>query len=138
MKNIHYIGFVLWFIASFFGFKFFTILYNWFDTGGIIFKIIVVLITSIIIFIGFYKILLSFLLLVNKYHEKFNLISSTFSLIGLIGLITSYLHYGFNYTIDKSGIFSQSLTFTFGFFLVIILFNGFVLFPKSLKQFGNR
>jgi vacuolar-type H+-ATPase subunit I/STV1 len=96
-----------------------------------------VFITAIIILIGFYKILLSFLLLVNKNHEKFNLISSTFSIIGLIGLITSYLHYGFNYKIDKSAVFSQSLTFTFGFFLTIILINGFVLFPKSLTKHSN-
>lgn len=137
MKNIHFIGFILWFTGSFFCFKLFFILYNWFDSGGIIFKLIVVFITAIIILIGFYKILLSFLLLVNKNHEKFNLISSTFSIIGLIGLITSYLHYGFNYTIDKSDKFSQSLTFTFGFFLAIILFNGFVLFPKSLTKYSN-
>ena len=137
MKNIHFIGFVLWFIGSFFCFKLFSILYNWFHSGGIIFKLIVLFITAIIILIGFYKILLSFLLLVNKNHEKFNLISSTFSIIGLIGLITSYLHYGFNYTIDKSDKFSQALTLTFGFFLAIILINGFVLFPKSLTKYSN-
>ena len=137
MKNIHFIGFVLWFIGSFFCFKFFSILYNWFHNGGIIFKLIVLFITAIIILIGFYKILLSFLLLVNKNHEKFNLISSTFSIIGLIGLFTSYLHYGFIYTIDKSDKFNQSLTLTFGFFLAIILINGFVLFPKSLTKYSN-
>lgn len=135
MKNIHFIGFILWFTASFFCFKLFTLLYNWFDSGGLIFKIIIVFITALIILLGVYKILLSFLLLVNKYHEKFNLISTTFSILGLTGLITSFLHYGFNYTIDKSEKFSQSLSFTFGFFLAIILINGFVLFPKSIKKF---
>lgn len=134
MKNIHFIGFILWFTASFFCFKLFTLLYNWFDSGGLIFKIIVVFITAIIILIGLYKIVLGLLLFVNKNHEKFNLISTTFSLIGLIGLITSYLHYGFNFTIDKSEKFSQSLSFTFGFFLAIILINGFVFFPKSIKK----
>lgn len=89
------------------------------------------------VLLGFYKILLSFFLLVNKNHEKFNLISTTFSIIGLIGLIASYLYFGFNYTINKSEMFSQSLTFTFGFFLAIILFNGFVLFPKSLIKYSN-
>ena len=138
MQNIHFIGFVLWFIGSFFCFKLFSILYNWFDSGGINFKLIVVFITIIIILIGFYKILFSFLLLVNQNHEKFNLISSTFSIIGLIGLITSYLQYGFNYTIDKMDIFSQSLTFTFGFFLAIILINGFVFFPKALAKYNNQ
>jgi len=137
MRNIHFIGFILWLIASFFCFKFFTILYNWFDTGGIIFKIIIVLITTFIIILGLYKILLSFLLLVNKNHEKFNLISTTFSALGLIGLIAAYLYFGFNFTIDKSEMFSQSLSFAFGIFLAIILINGFVLFPKSLRKFRN-
>jgi hypothetical protein len=137
MKNIHFVGFILWLIASFFCFKLFTILYNWFDTGGMVFKIVVVLITAFIILLGFYKILLSFLLLVNKNHQKFNLISTIFSVIGLIGLIASYLHFGFNYTIDISEMFSQSLSFTFGFFLAIILFNGFVLFPKSITKFKD-
>lgn len=133
MKNIHFLGFILWFTASFFCFKLCTILLDWFDNGGII----VVLITAFIILLGFYKILLSLFLLVNKNHEKFNLISKTFSIIGLIGLIASYMYFGFNFSIDKREIFSQSLTFTFGFFLAIILFNGFVLFPKSLTKFSN-
>lgn len=137
MKNIHFIGFALWFIGSFFCFKLFSTLYNWFDNLGIIYKLIVVFITAFINLLGFYKILLSFLLLVNKNHEKFNLISSIFSIIGLIGLISSYLHYGFNYTIDKSDKFSQALTFSFGFFLAIIIINGFVLFPKSLTKYNN-
>ncbi len=137
MKNIHFLGFILWLLASFFGFKLATLLYNWFDDIGITFKIIIIIITAAVILIGFYKILLSFFLLVNKNHEKFNLISTIFSVIGLIGLIGSYLHFGFNYTIGKSDMFSQSLSLTFGSFLAIILFNGFVLFPKSLTKFKN-
>ena len=137
MKNIHFLGFILWLIASFFCFTLFTFLYNWLDTGGIVFKIIVVFITAIILLIGFYKILLSILLLVNKSHENFNLISTVYSVLGLIGLTGSYLYFGFDYTIDKKEIFSQSLSFTFGFFLAIILVNGFVLFPKSLRTFKN-
>lgn len=137
MKNIHFLGFILWLLASFFGFKLATFLFDWFINIGIAFKIIIIIITAAIILIGIYKILLSFFLLVNKNHEKFNLISTIFSIIGLIGLIGSYLHFGFNYTIDKSEMFSQSLNFTFGFFLAIILFNGFVLFPKSLTKYKN-
>jgi hypothetical protein len=137
MKNIHFLGFVLWYLASFFGFKLSTLLLNWFDNIGITFKIIIVIITSAIILIGIYKVLLAFFLLVNKNHEKFNGISTIFSIIGLIGLITSYFYYGFDFKLNKNEIFDQSLTFTFGFFLAIILINGFVLFPKSLKKYKN-
>jgi hypothetical protein len=84
--------------------------------------------------LGVYKILLAFILLVNKNHERFNGISTTFSMIGLIGLITSYFYYGFDFTINNNEVFDQALTLTFGFFLAIILINGFVLFPKSLKK----
>ena len=137
MKNIHFLGFILWLIASFFCFNLFTFLYHWLDTGGIVFKIIVVFITAIILLIGFYKILLSFLLLVHKSHENFNLISTVYYVLGLIGLTGSYLYFWFDNTIVKKEIFSQSLSFTFGFFLAIILVNGFVLFPKSLRKFKN-
>jgi hypothetical protein len=137
MKNIHFLGFVLWYLASFFGFKLSTLLLNWFDNIGITFKIIIVIITSAIILIGIYKVLLAFFLLVNKNHENFNGISTIFSIIGLIGLITSYFYYGFDFKLNKNEIFDQSLTFTFGFFLAIILINGFVLFPKSLKKYKN-
>jgi hypothetical protein len=137
MKNIHFLGFVLWYLASFFGFKLSTLLLNWFDNIGITFKIIIVIITSAIILIGIYKVLLAFFLLVNKNHENFNGISTIFSIIGLIGLITSYFYYGFDFKLNKNEIFDQSLTFTLGFFLAIILINGFVLFPKSLKKYKN-
>jgi hypothetical protein len=137
MKNIHFLGFILWLFASFFGFKLATFLLDWFNSIGIVFKIIIIIITAAIILIGFYKILLSFFLLINKNHENFNVISTVFSIIGLIGLIASYLYFGFNFDLNKNEIFDQSLTFTFGFFLAIILFNGFVLFPKSLKKYRN-
>lgn len=137
MKNIHVIGFVLWFTASFLSFKLFTLFYYWFDTCGIFIKIIILFLTAIITMLGFYKILLSLFLLVNKNHEKFNLISTTFSMIGLIGIVISYLYFGFNFTIDRSQMLNQSLTFIFGFLLVFILFNGFVLFPKSITKITN-
>lgn len=134
MKNIHFIGLFLWLLASFFGFKFAKFLFEWFDNIGIAFKLIIILITAIIILVGFYKILLAFLLLVNKNHKNFNRISSIFSLFGLIGLITSYLYFRFDFEINYNKVFDQSLTLTFGFFLAIILVNGFVFFPKSLKK----
>lgn len=132
MKNIHFIGFVLWFTASFFCFRLFKGLYDWFGDVGVFLKIIILLVTAFTLLSGFYKTLLSFLLLVNKSHEKFNLISTIFSIIGLTGLIASYLYYGFNFAINKNEIFSQALIYTLGFFLAIILFKGFLLFPKSL------
>jgi hypothetical protein len=138
MKNIHFLGFILWLLASFFAFKLVILLYKWFGDIGLTFKIIIIIITAVIIMLGFYKIFLSFFLLVNKNHEKFNLISTIFSAIGLIGLIASYIHFGFNYTFDKSEMFSQSLSFTFGLFLAIILINGFVFFPRSLTKIKNR
>lgn len=134
MKNIHFLGFLLWLLASFFGFRFATFLFDWFADISIVFKIIVIFITAGIVLLGFYKILLSFFLLVNKNHENFNGISTLFSIIGLIGLIASYLYFGFNYSINKNEIFDQALTFTFGFFMASILINGFVLFPKSLRK----
>lgn len=137
MKNIHFLGFLLWFIASFICFKFFTMLLDRFDSGGMMFKIIVVFITALIVILGFYKILLTLFFLVNKNHKKFNLISTSFSMIGLIGFIASYMYFGFEFSLEKGEMLSQALTFTFGLFLVIILFNGFVLFPKSLSKFNN-
>jgi hypothetical protein len=134
MKNIHFLGFILWLLISFFGFKFATFLFDWFNNIGIVYKLIIIIGTAIIILIGFYKILLAFFLLVNKNHKNFNMISTVFSIIGLIGLITSYLYFGFDFTINYNEIFHQSLTLAFGFFLAIILINGFVLFPKSLKK----
>lgn len=134
MKNIHFLGFLLWLLASFFGFGFATFLFDWFSDISVVFKIIVILVTAGIVLIGFYKILLSFFLLVNKNHENFNGISTLFSIIGLIGLVASYWYFGFNYSSNKNEIFDQSLTFTFGFFMAIILINGFVFFPKSLRK----
>lgn len=137
MKNIHFLGFILWLLASFFGFKLATFLLTWFNSVGIVFKIIINLITAFIILIGLYKILLAFFLLVNKNHKKFNRISTTFSILGLTGLITSYLYFGYDFEINYNKIFDQSLSLTFGFFLAIILINGFVLFPKSLTKNRN-
>ena len=137
MKNIHFLGFSLWLLASFFGFRFAIFLFNWFADISVVLKIIITLITAGMVIFGFYKIFLSFFLLVNKNHENFNLISSGFSIIGSVGLIGSYLYFGFNYSLNKSEVFDQSLTFTFGFFMAIILINGFVLFPKSLTKYKD-
>lgn len=62
MKNIHFLGFILWLLASFFGYKFATFLFDWFNNIGIVFKIVIIFITTIIILLGFYKILLAFFL----------------------------------------------------------------------------
>jgi hypothetical protein len=137
MKYLHLLGYTLWFTASFFCFKLFTWLYEWYDAGSILFKIVVLLITILILILGFYKIILALLLLVNKNHKNFNLISTGFSIIGLSGLITSYIYYGFELKIDKTDIFSQSLSLSFGFILVLILINGFILFPKTLVKRNN-
>tara|TARA_R110002073_G_scaffold220123_1_gene380307 strand:+ start:165 stop:575 length:411 start_codon:yes stop_codon:yes gene_type:complete len=134
MKKIHFLGFIIWLLASFFGFKLVTFLLYWFNSIGIAFKIIIILITAFIILIGIYKILLAFFLLVNKNHKNFNRISTTFSILGLIGLTSAYLYFGIDFEINYNKIFDQSLTLTFGFFLAIILINGFVFFPKSLKK----
>jgi hypothetical protein len=137
MKYLHLIGYILWFTASFFCFKLFTWLYDWYDVSGKLFKIIALLVTVLILILGFYKILLALLLLVNKNHKNFNLISTGFSIIGLSGLIASYIYYGFELKIDKSDIFSQSLSLSFGFILVLILINGFILFPKTIVKRNN-
>ena len=137
MKNIHFLGFILWLLASFFGFRLAKFLFFWYNDIGLIYKIIMLFVTTIIILIGFYKIILAFLLLVNKNHVNFNIISSIFSVIGLFGLVGSYLFFGFEFDKEKNSLFDDSLSYSFGFLLVIILINGFVLFPKSLTKYKN-
>jgi len=134
MKDIHLLGYVLWYATSFFCFKLFTVLFTWLDEGGIFLKLGIVFITSIIVILGVYRILLIPILLVRIKHLEFDMISTAYSMIGVGGLLSSYLYYKFEFTIANNSLFSQTLSVTFGILLTIILVKGFLLFPQSKSR----
>jgi hypothetical protein len=134
MKKLHYLGYPLWFFTAYLSLKLVWLLYFWYNDITILYKILLLFFTALTWLIGFYKIPLAFILLVDRNHKKFNQITTGYSIIGLIGLLLSYFY---NIEIQLSIVTGSNLKIaissSFLFFWVIMLFNGFVLMPKSRR-----
>lgn len=138
MKNLYLIGFVLWFFASFFGFKIFAFLFQWIDNVPTFVKIFIVGVSALVVLLGLYKILLSLILFNDRTNKHFNLISSIYSILGLLGMVAAYFSTTLPFSLDGGSILSKSISLTFGFFMALILINGFIFFPKSLRKKSNE
>lgn len=134
MKNLHYLGFILWFVASYFSLILAEHLYLWYDDKGILFKVILLVASFFMLLINLYKIPLSLLLLMGRNLKDFNLVTTIYSIIGLIGLLLSYFYNGFEIFINKGSVFDKALSISFLFTLILTLVRGFILMPKSINQ----
>lgn len=139
MKNLYFIGFILWFFAAYFSYEILTYLAMWIDDLSSILKLIIVLLIVVISIFGFHKIILGLILFNHKSNKNFNLISTIYSIIGFLGIIVSFSINQFSLDInDDSSNFSKSLTLTAALFFGWILINGFIMFPKSIIRFDNK
>lgn len=133
MKYLYLIGFIIWFTLSFFSISLVEFLTNWFSNLSLVFKIALIFINCIFIILGIHKIILSLTLFNNTNSTNFNRIASGYSLIGIIGLISSYFINQPVLNILREVNISNILTLTFLIFWIWILISGFILFPKSIR-----
>lgn len=133
MKYLYLLGFIIWGVLSYFSLFVVENTVHWYSGLSVVFKIIILFVSSLVIIMGLHKIILSFALFNNTKDPNFNLISGLYSIIGLVVLIISYFLNKIDLLISEESSFNSILTTAFSLSLLWILISGFILFPKSVK-----
>lgn len=133
MKHLYLLGFIIWFILSYFALHFVEGLTNWFSDLNLILKIILAFSTIIIIMFGLHKIILAFVLFNDINNPNFNIISTFYSLIAIAGIGISYFFNNYSFSHFNDAGVNGIITVSFMLSLFWIILSGLIFFPKAIK-----